>query len=89
MFAGRDVVFLNRMKDHATTVFAGALILNCFPSFSHSLMGLVFSRIVGFLANRAMVRSLPLVEGRLAQTSQWKAEPHCGWEPPVLFLVSV
>lgn len=83
--SGRDVVFLDRMKDHAMTIFAGALVLNCLPAALHPVFGPVLSWVSGFMERRAMKRSMPLVKGRLEQTARWKDEPDAGWVPPVRF----
>ncbi|KAL5409433.1 hypothetical protein PMIN03_005991 [Paraphaeosphaeria minitans] len=78
----RDVVFLDRMKDHAMTIFLGALLLNCLPRALHPILGPIFSCVSGFAARRATRRSLPVVTERLAKTAQWKANPDTDWTPP-------
>ncbi|KAF1852233.1 cytochrome P450 [Cucurbitaria berberidis CBS 394.84] len=78
----RDIVFLDRMKDHAMTIFAGALVLNCFPKSLFPVFGPVLSLVSGFMEKRAMEKSMPVVEKRLVQTARWKSEPACEWAPP-------
>lgn len=80
---GQDIVFLDKMKDHALTIFAGALVLNCFPASLYPVLGPLLSWVSGFMGNRAMKRSLPVVEARLKQTPRWKAESDDSWKLPV------
>jgi hypothetical protein len=50
----RDVVFLDRMKDHALTIFAGALLLHYVPASLDFLFGPVLPWISVFIEKRAM-----------------------------------
>lgn len=80
---GRDVKFLDRMKDHTMAIFMGALLLNCTPPPLHFVFGPVLTWVSGFFAERAMKRSRPFVKERLEKTAQFKAVPKFGWTPPV------
>ncbi|OAL53555.1 cytochrome P450 [Pyrenochaeta sp. DS3sAY3a] len=77
-----DIVFLDRMKDHAMTIFAGALLLNCVPKILHPIFGPLLSLASAIMGHRAMKRSLPIVKERLALTEKWNAETDPKWSLP-------
>jgi hypothetical protein len=68
---GRDVVFLDRMKNHAMTKFAGALLLHCDPASLSSFFGPVISWLSVFMGKRVMKKSMPIVRNN-------QHRPHVG-----------
>ncbi|OTA76494.1 hypothetical protein M434DRAFT_38838 [Hypoxylon sp. CO27-5] len=78
----RNVVFLDRMKSHAMTVFAGAIAVSCLPSSLQPIFGPLLSLAASFMARRVMKISLPIVKERLEETARLKADENYNWTPP-------
>lgn len=84
---GRDEEFLNSLRDHAMTVFIGAMAINATPSFLKFVPGLVVSLICRYQLRRTLKKCLPLVIERLENTAKLKADVSFNFTPPVFPLV--
>ncbi|KAM4066397.1 cytochrome p450 [Hirsutella rhossiliensis] len=78
----RDVVFLDRLRDHAMSLFGGAIAMSCLPSALQRVFGPILMIVSRFMAERVMKRSRPIVRERLENTARLKADPDHEWTPP-------
>ena len=82
---GRDEQFLNDLRDHAMSIFAGAMLINATPKPLKPVTGALVGSTCWYLRRKAMQGCLPFVTERLNATAQFKADAKCGWTPPVGF----
>lgn len=80
---GRDLVFLDRLKAHALTIFSGAIATSCLPIMVQPIFGPVLSWVCTFMGERATRISKPFVKERLENTARLKADAKYSWTPPV------
>ncbi|KAI1778215.1 ent-kaurene oxidase [Hypoxylon cercidicola] len=78
----RDGEFLEMLRDHGITVFAGALFINSTPKPLRPIAGKLVSMSCNYYFKKALKLSLPIVKERLDNTANLKANPHCDWTPP-------
>jgi hypothetical protein len=84
---GRDEQFLNDLRDHAMSIFAGAMLINASPKPLKPITGFLVGSNCWYLRRKAMKGCLPFVEERLNKTAEYKADAKCGWTPPVSLLL--
>lgn len=82
-FTGRDETFLNDLRDHAMSIFAGAMLINASPKPLKPVTGLLVGSNCWYLRRKALRGCLPFVKERLDNTARLKADPKCDWIPPV------
>ncbi|CAN9385110.1 cytochrome P450 [Alternaria alternata] len=78
----RDEQFLNDLRDHAMSIFAGAMLINATPKPLKPVTGALVGSTCWYLRRKAMKGCLPFVTERLNATAQFKADAKCGWTPP-------
>ncbi|KAI0502860.1 ent-kaurene oxidase [Xylaria bambusicola] len=78
----RDPVFLDSLRDHAMSVFSGALLISCTPWPLKSLSGGIAAAMCKYQLKRALKICLPFVKDRLQKTAQSKADSAYDWTPP-------
>ncbi|KAH7072741.1 ent-kaurene oxidase [Paraphoma chrysanthemicola] len=78
----RDEQFLNDLRDHAMSIFAGAMLINASPRPLKPITGFLVGSNCWYLRRKAMKGCLPFVKERLDNTAKFKANPNCGWTPP-------
>ncbi|KAI4691365.1 uncharacterized protein J4E84_003658 [Alternaria hordeiaustralica] len=78
----RDEQFLNDLRDHAMSIFAGAMLINASPKPLKPVTGFLVGSTCWYLRRKAMKGCLPFVTERLNATARFKADPKCGWTPP-------
>jgi cytochrome P450 len=78
----RDEQFLNDLRDHAMSIFAGAMLINASPKPLKPITGFLVGSNCWYLRRKAMKGCLPFVKERLDNTAKFKANPKCGWTPP-------
>ncbi|CAG9998330.1 unnamed protein product [Clonostachys byssicola] len=78
----RNAAFLDSLRDHAMTMFVGAMAINATPSFIRPVAG----KIVGWACERKFQKTLklclPVIVERLENTARKKKDPDFSWEPP-------
>lgn len=67
------------------SIFAGAMLINASPKPLKPITGFLVGSTCWYLRRKAMKGCLPFVKERLDATAQFKANPKCGWTPPVSF----
>jgi hypothetical protein len=80
---GRDETFLNDLRDHAMSIFAGAMLINASPKPLKPITGSLVGATCWYLRKKAMKGCLPFVKERLENTAKFKADPLYDWTPPV------
>lgn len=71
------------------SIFAGAMLINASPKPLKPITGFLVGSNCWYLRRKALKGCLPFVKERLDATAQFKADPKCGWTPPVRpFLMS-
>ncbi|KAI9155656.1 Cytochrome P450 monooxygenase gloP [Paramyrothecium foliicola] len=78
----RNIVFLERLKHHAMTIFGGSIGLSCLPSFIQPVLGPLLTLITHIMALRVTSISRPFVKERLEQTARARKDPTYKWTPP-------
>lgn len=78
----RDETFLNDLRDHAMSIFAGAMLINASPKPLKPITGFLVGSNCWYLRRKALKGCLPFVTERLEATARYKADPKCGWTPP-------
>ncbi|KAI0404297.1 ent-kaurene oxidase [Xylaria palmicola] len=78
----RNPAFLDCLRDHAMSVFIGALLVNCTPWPLKSLSGIVVGMICKYKLNKAVEICMPFVKERLEHTAKLKADSSYNWTPP-------
>ncbi len=67
------------------SIFAGAMLINASPKPLKPVTGFLVGSTCWYLRRKAMKGCLPFVTERLNATARFKADPKCGWTPPVGF----
>jgi hypothetical protein len=80
---GRDVEFLDSLRDHATSIFAGAALINSTPRPFKWVTAVAVSVTCRYLLRKVMKKCLPVVKKRLEDTAKLKADPTYDFTPPV------
>ena len=80
---GRDEAFLDNLRDHAMSIFAGAMLINATPGPLKPVTGALVGANCWYLRRKALAGCLPFVTERLNKTAEYKADKDCGWTPPV------
>jgi hypothetical protein len=65
------------------SIFAGAMLINASPKPLKPITGFLVGSNCWYLRRKAMKGCLPFVKERLENTAMFKADPQCGWVPPV------
>ncbi|KAI1120267.1 ent-kaurene oxidase [Nemania abortiva] len=78
----RNARFLDILRDHGITVFAGALFINSTPKPFRSISGKIISMSCNYQFKRALKLVLPFVQERLDNTARFKADSSFQWTPP-------
>jgi hypothetical protein len=80
---GRNDKFLKDLRDHAMSIFAGAIVINSTPKILKPVTGTLVGWTTWFLFEKTLKTCLPFVKERLAETAKLKADPSYNWTPPV------
>ncbi|KAI0809679.1 ent-kaurene oxidase [Xylaria sp. FL0064] len=78
----RNPAFLDCLRDHAMSVFSGALLVSCTPWPFKSLSGIVAAAMCRYQLKKAVKLCLPFVKERLVKTAKVKANSNYDWIPP-------
>ncbi|KAI1822654.1 ent-kaurene oxidase [Xylaria intraflava] len=78
----RNPRFLDCLRDHAMSVFSGALLVSCTPWPLKNLSGIIAAMMCRYQFSRAVKICLPFVKKRLEETSKLKADSSYDWTPP-------
>ncbi|KAH8688015.1 cytochrome P450 [Tricladium varicosporioides] len=78
----RDVQFLDSLRDHAMTMFVGALAVNGTPKLLRPVSGAIVSLLCAFRFNKTLRLCLPFIKERLENTAKAMADPTFSWTPP-------
>ncbi|KAL4925061.1 cytochrome P450 [Aspergillus undulatus] len=78
----RDAQFLEGVKQHGLSVFAGATVINAAPKPFKHLVGGAVRLLCYYYSQRAARRCLPLVKERLEHTARLRLDTAYPWDPP-------
>ncbi|KAH6664561.1 cytochrome P450 [Halenospora varia] len=78
----RDVQFLDSLRDHAMTMFVGALAVNGTPKLLRPVSGAIVSLLCAFRFNKTLKLCLPFIKERLENTAKAMTDPTFSWTPP-------
>jgi hypothetical protein len=67
---GRDEDFLGAMRDHATCVFGGAIVINAVPEILRPILGAGVKLACSYYYKKALKKCLPVVKDRVELTSR-------------------
>lgn len=71
------------MRDHAMTVFVGAMAIGATPSFVRPVSGKVVSWLCEYRFRKVLKLCLPFVKERLENTARVRSDAAFCWTPPV------
>jgi hypothetical protein len=78
----RDTQYLERLKEHAILIPAGAIGISCLPGPLKKIMGSILSVASSLMGSRVTRISRPFVKDRLEKTAMLKKDPSYSWTPP-------
>ncbi|KAF4633233.1 hypothetical protein G7Y89_g4886 [Cudoniella acicularis] len=78
----RDAKFLDLLRDHGITVFAGALAINSTPKPFRAITGKFVNLSCNYYFRKALKLMLPVVKERLDNAAKLKADTSYNWTPP-------
>lgn len=84
---GRDIDFLQRLRDHALAIFLGGAAINATPKLIRPVIGCITGLLCEFLFKRALKKCMPVVKERLEKTAMLRSDPSYSWSPPVSFIL--
>lgn len=80
---GRDEDFLAAMRDHATCVFGGAIVINAVPEIVRPILGAGVKLACSYYYKKALKKCLPVVRDRVELTNRVVSEQASKVELPV------
>ncbi|KAH8593609.1 cytochrome P450 [Bisporella sp. PMI_857] len=78
----RNEKFLKSLRDHAMTMFVGALFINGTPRLFRPLTGKFIGWLCEFQFRKTLKLCLPLIKERLAAIKKAKADSDLSFDPP-------